>query len=223
MSLQGTYMKKSVTALLALVEIGLMVLLIVCDVLIPSLLIAAVGYCFLLVRKEKTDLFNTKIWKRPVRLILCTAGLGFALSVFDYCLVIPVVNHLTNSTQDMSSYENIKGNTGLMMLLLAYSWLIAALPEEFAYRGFFQNRIISLFPNRTAGLVVAVLSTSALFGVMHGEQGLAGMITTALDAVFLSVVRYRYKNVWSAVLVHGFSNMIGIVTFYFTGPLNGLW
>lgn len=216
-------MKKSTTILLALVEIVLMIALIVWDVLLPSILIIAVGFCFLWIRKEKTDMFAMSIWKKPVRLIQITAGLGVALSVFDFCLVIPIVNHLTNSTQDMSTYATIKGNTGLMLLLLAYSWAIAALCEEFAYRGFFQNRIISLFPNQTAGIVTAVAVTPLLFGFMHSEQGIAGMITTALDAIFFSVIRYRFKNVWAAVLVHGFSNMIGIVTFYFTGPLTGLW
>lgn len=219
----GKNMKKNVTITLALVEIGLMAILVVCDILIPSILIIAAGLCFLWIRKEKTDIFTTSIWKKPAKLILCTACLGCVLTVFDYCLVIPALNHLTNTTQDMSTFANLKGNTGLLLFLLAYSWLIAALCEEFAYRGFFQHRIITLFPNERTGIVVAVITTSMLFGFMHMEQGIVGMITTALDAVFLSVVRYRYKSVWAAVLVHGFSNMIGIVTFYFTGPIYGLW
>jgi CAAX amino terminal protease family. len=56
---------------------------------------------------------------------------------------------------------SIKGNEQLLCILLAYSWIIAAIVEEFAYRGFFQNRITSLFSNRTAGILVAVIGTSA--------------------------------------------------------------
>lgn len=216
-------MKKSITIMLALVEIGLMAMLVVYDIFIPSVLLIVVGICFLLIRKEKTDMFSMSLWIRPVRLILCTAGLGCALSVFDYCLVIPALNHLTHTTQDMSTYATIKGNLVLMLQLLAYSWVIAAVCEEIAYRGFFQNRIISLFANKKAGVVFAVVTSSILFGFMHREQGAVGMITTALDAVVLSVIRYRFKNVWASVLVHGFSNMIGVITFYFTGPIYGLW
>lgn len=216
-------MKKSTVITLSIVEISLMILLVVFDVLIPSLLIITVGFGFLFIRKEKTDIFNKDVWSKPIRFILCTAGLGFALSIFDFALVIPVVNHLTRTTQDMSAYTNLKGNTEMLMFFLAYSWIIAAISEEIAYRGFFQYRIISLFTNKAFGMVFAIVTTSFLFGFMHSEQGVVGMLTTALDAVFFSIVRYRYKSIWASILVHGFSNMIGLVTFYFTGPIHGLW
>ena len=169
-------MKKSTVITLSIVEISLMILLVVFDVLLPSLLIIIVGFGFLFTRKEKTDIFNKDVWSKPIRFILCTAGLGFALSIFDFALVIPVVNHLTLTTQDMSAYTNLKGNTEMLMFFLAYSWIIAAIGEEIAYRGFFEHRI-----------------------------------------------SYRYKSIWASKLVHGFSNMIGLVTFYFTGPIYGLW
>jgi hypothetical protein len=28
---------------------------------------------------------------------------------------------------------------------------------------------------------------------------------------------------WAAVLAHGFNNTIGLVTFFFVGPIYGLW
>lgn len=216
-------MKKSVSITLSLIEISVMTLLVVFDVLLPSVLIIAVGMAFLFIRKEKPDMFNKSVWAKPVRFILITAGLGIALSVFDYAVVIPVLNHLTHTTQDMSTFSTLKGNIGLMLGLLAYSWVLAAVGEEIAYRGFFQNRIISLFANKALGTVIAVGVTSLLFGLMHSEQGIVGMINTAFDAIMFSVVRYRYKSIWASVMMHGFSNTIGIVTFYFTGPLYGLW
>lgn len=216
-------MKKSTVITLSIVEISLMILLIVFDVLLPSFLIIAIGFGFLFIHKEKTDIFNKDVWSKPIRFILCTAGLGFVLSIFDYTLVIPVANHLTHTTQDMSAYANLKGNAEMLLLLLAYSWIIAAISEEIAYRGFFQHRIISLFANKMLGTLIAIGTTSLLFGFMHSEKGIVGMITTALDAVFFSIIRYRYKSIWASVMVHGFSNMIGIVAFYFTGPIYGLW
>lgn len=216
-------MKKSTVITLSIVEISLMILLVVFDVLLPSLLIIAVGFGFLFIRKEKTDIFNKDVWSKPIRFILCTAGLGLTLSIFDFALVIPVANHLTRTTQDMSAYTNLKGNPEMLLFFLAYSWIIAAIGEEIAYRGFFQHRIISLFSNKVLGTIIAIVTTSLLFGFMHSEQGVVGMLATALDAVFFSIVRYRYKSIWASILVHGFSNMIGLVTFYFTGPLYGLW
>jgi len=49
------------------------------------------------------------------------------------------------------------------------------------------------------------------------------VITTFIDALFFSFVRYRFDNLWASVFAHGFLNSIGIITFYFTGPLYGLW
>lgn len=223
MSLEKKLQSKSVLVILSLIELCAMTLLVVFDVLLPSLLIIPVGFAFLLLRKEKTDIFNTQVWKKPVRFILIAFGLACLISIIDYALVIPSLNHLTNSMQDMSSFADLKGNIDLLLFLLAYRWTIAAVGEEIAYRGFFQHRIISLFANKTAGMVVAVAATSALFGIMHSEQGIVGILTTAVDAVLFSVVRYRFKSIWASVLVHGFSNTIGLVTFYFIGPVNGLW
>lgn len=86
-----------------------------------------------------------------------------------------------------------------------------------------QNRIISLFSERKTGIAVAVVVSSLLFGFAHTEQGIVGVVTTCLDALFYSFAKYKYDNLWAAVLAHGFMNTIGIVTFFFTGPLYGLW
>ncbi len=214
---------KKVLLALSLLEICAMTLLVVFDVLLPSLLIIVVGFAFLLIRKEKPDIFNTKVWARPLRFCLIGLGLALLLSLIDYGLVIPLLNHLTGTTQDMTAFSELKGNTRMFLLLLAYSWIIAAAGEEIAYRGFFQNRIISVFTNKTLGTIIAVAATSLLFGFMHSEQGIVGMVNTAFDAIFFSVIRHRFKSVWASVLVHGFSNTIGIVAFYIAGPLYGLW
>lgn len=48
------------------------------------------------------------------------------------------------------------------------------------------------------------------------------MLTT-LDALFLSVLRYRYRTRWAAVLAHGLGNTIGRIAYFVTGPVYGLW
>jgi membrane protease YdiL (CAAX protease family) len=103
------------------------------------------------------------------------------------------------------------------------SWTLAALGEEIAYRGYIQNRIRGLFNNNKTGIILAVLISSVLFGLAHREQGVIGVAITFFDAAYFSFLRYRYKSLWASILAHGFLNTIGIVTFFFTGPLYGLW
>jgi hypothetical protein len=71
---------------------------------------------------------------------------------------------------------------------------------------------------------LAVGLSSILFGLAHTEQGLIGVTITTLDAVFVSWLKYRYgNNLWASILAHGLSNTIGLITFYFTGPIYGFW
>jgi CAAX protease family protein len=50
-----------------------------------------------------------------------------------------------------------------------------------------------------------------------------GVVLTFLDALFFSALKWRFRTLWAAVFAHGFSNTIGMVTFYFIGPIYGLW
>ncbi len=70
---------------------------------------------------------------------------------------------------------------------------------------------------------MVVLLSSVMFGVMHSEQGLIGVLVVSMDAVVFSVLRYRYRTLWAGILAHGFNNTIGFVTFYVVGPVYGLW
>jgi membrane protease YdiL (CAAX protease family) len=73
------------------------------------------------------------------------------------------------------------------------------------------------------GVILAAGISSLLFGLAHTEQGIVGITLTTIDAVIFSVLRYRYQTLWTPILAHGFKNTIGIVTFFFIGPVYGLW
>jgi uncharacterized protein len=49
------------------------------------------------------------------------------------------------------------------------------------------------------------------------------VVVTFLDALFFSLLRLRYHTLWAPILAHGFSNTLGIVTFFLIGPNYGLW
>jgi len=71
--------------------------------------------------------------------------------------------------------------------------------------------------------VVAVLGSSVLFGLIHTEQGVVGVVAAALAGVAFSVLRYRCRTLWAPVLAHGFDDTLGFVWFFFFGPFYGLW
>jgi membrane protease YdiL (CAAX protease family) len=209
---------------LAIIEQIIAAELVIFDVLIPSLLILVIAAGSLLVRREKISALGLIKAPKPWRMVLCVFGLSVAWTLIDFCLILPVLNHLTGTTQEMGGFAELKGNIGQYFFMLAAGWVLGAFAEEIAFRGYIQMRTAALFPNKTAGIVAAVALSSVLFGLLHTEQGIVGVVVTTLDAVFFSFVRLRFGgNTWASVLAHGFNNTIGITVFFFTGPLYGLW
>jgi membrane protease YdiL (CAAX protease family) len=150
-------------------------------------------------------------------------GLTIGWTVLQLALFMPLLEHLTGKRQDVSQFAEVEGDLGLLLVLLALSWTLAAFGEEFAYRGYVQTRMRDVLPLGTAGLVTAVVLSSVVFGLAHTEQGVIGVALTSLDAVFFSVLRYGYQTLWAAVLAHGFNNTIGLIAYFLAGPFYGLW
>ncbi len=214
--------RKLLTVLAAL-EIILMVSAVAFDLFLPTVLLIASGLAFLLLRREEFSDLGFRKADKPFKMIAAVFGLSVVWTAVDFCLILPILNHLTGTTQDLSGFEKLKGDVPNLLFYLASAWILAALGEELAYRGFLQNRISSLFQNKKVGLVVSVILASILFGFAHTEQGVIGIIVTGIDAIIFNVVRYRFKNLWAGVLMHGFMNSIGMIVFFFTGPIYGLW
>lgn len=207
---------------LAVVELGLAAAVVLLDLAIPTLVVVALAALSLGVRRQRPASLGFHRVARPWRLVGLALALTVGWTAFQFGLVMPVLNHATGERQDLSTFEDLQGNVGLLAALVAASWTLG-LAEETAFRGYLQTRVTDVLGTGRAGIVVAVLVTSALFGLIHTEQGLIGVVVTSLDALFFSWLRWRQGTVWAPVLAHGFSNTIGIVTFFLVGPVYGLW
>jgi membrane protease YdiL (CAAX protease family) len=184
------------------------------------------GLCALslIVRKERISVLGLKKVERPLIMFAVILILMVVWSLFHLSVSMPILNHLTGTAQDLSSFENLQGDlTNLAFLLLA-TWTLAAFGEEIVYRGYLQRRVRDILGDGREGIVVAVILTSLLFGIAHVEQGIIGVVITTMDAVVFSAVKFKFNdNLWAAILAHGLSNTVGIVTFFFTGPIYGFW
>ena len=134
-----------------------------------------------------------------------------------------MTNHVSGEHQDVSGFAGLQGNLGFLLLMLVLAWTLAALVEETAFRGYLLTRFRELLGDGRAGLVVAVLACSLLFGLLHTEQGVVGVVLATVDGVLFSVLRLWSGTVWAPILCHGFINTIGFVSFYLVGPIYGLW
>lgn len=209
---------------IAIIEMIIAALVIVLDLFIPTIVILGMIVISLLIRRDKIATLGFQKNENALRM----AGTIFLLVVgwqlLQLSLLMPILNHLTGTTQDLSAFASLKGNLGSLLMFLGLSWTLAAFGEEVVYRGYLQKRLCDIFGSNVTGLVVAVGISSILFGIAHTEQGIIGVVITTLDALFFSWLKLRYQNnLWAAILAHGFSNTIGLVAFFFTGPIYGLW
>lgn len=213
--------------IVAAVEFVLAAVTVAFDLWVPTLILLALAAVSLLVRRQCPSTFGLvkpdagRWWPLEI--------LGFAVvwTLLTIGLTIPVLEHLTGQRQEVSQFTVVHGNLGVLAILLAYVWTLAAVGEEVAYRGLLFTRLREAIGGGRSGTavatVVAAIVAALLFGWAHTEQGVIGMATTSIDALFFTWLRLRYRSLWAAVLAHGFNNTIGLVAYFFVGPIYGLW
>jgi membrane protease YdiL (CAAX protease family) len=210
-------------SVLAVVELALVAVVVVRDVAIPAVVIVLLAAASLAVRRHGPGSLGFRRVPDAWRMARQVLVLMVCWTAVEFALVIPVANHLSGEKQDVSAFEDLQGNLGLLAVYLVLGWTLAAVVEEAAFRGYVQTRITDLLGAGRLGVVVAVLLSAVLFGLIHTEQGLVGVSLATLDGLLLGWLRWHYGTVWASVLAHGFTNSIGFVTFFLVGPVYGLW
>jgi membrane protease YdiL (CAAX protease family) len=200
---------------------------VVLDLLIPAVVILAVAALSLCLRRERPATLGFHRLAAPLRTTGVVALLVAAWSLLLVGLVVPLLERVTGSEQDFGVFADLQGDVGLLLTLVAASWILGALVEETAFRGFVATQLAELLggPSRSERLTRAfsVVGAAALFALIHTEQGVVGVAVTFLDGLFFGWLRFRYSSVWAAVLAHGFSNTLGLLVFFAIGPVGGLW
>ena len=119
---------------------------------------------------------------------------------------------------DMSKYDYLQGNIGRTLLALASVYFVSSFAEEVIYRGFMITRMIELGEGKKLAYVFALTVSSLVFGLVHSDWGVPGMVQAtlmgmALGMMFL-VVR---RNLWVTILAHAYMDTILILQMYFVG------
>lgn len=215
---------KTFWRIITVVELAAIVATILFDLFLPTLVLLGLMLVSLLIRREHISVMG---FKRP-QSWLGMAGFAFVTAILMQLLaigvVMPVMNRLTGETMDYSGFATLQGNLVHLLTILVLSWTLAAIGEELAYRGYLQRTLGSLLGDSTGGVLLTMAVSSTLFGLAHTEQGLIGVVVTTVDALVFSWLKRRFDdNLWAPILAHGFYNSVGVITFYFTGPIYGLW
>jgi len=142
---------------------------------------------------------------------LKTLMLGVAWAVFIFLLfrlfLQPLLETITGVERDLSRFDYLKGDETALANTLIMLWVSAALMEEVLFRGFLVTQVAEIFRNTRAGWVTGIIGSAVIFGLVHAYQGLSGVLLTGLAGVLFGFIFvFHGRNLWVAVLAHGFTD-----------------
>jgi hypothetical protein len=94
---------------IAAIEVGLAAGAVVLDVIVPTIAILGLVAASLAVRREHLVTLGLRRLADPARTVLAVLALVIAWTLFQLAVVMPVLNHLTGTRQDLSELADVEG------------------------------------------------------------------------------------------------------------------
>ncbi len=161
---------------------------------------------------SSVGLRRPRSWKTTIAMAIVA---GIALQLLSEFVTEPLIERLTGETADLSSFHSLVGNLGATLGMLALVWMLAAFGEELAYRGYVLERAAALGHGSKSAYLVGMVLVSALFGLGHFYQGVAGVVGSTVSGLFFGALYLATsRNLWLPILAHGFSDTIGLALIY---------
>ncbi|MEQ8423687.1 MAG: CPBP family intramembrane glutamic endopeptidase [Cyclobacteriaceae bacterium] len=185
---------------------------------IPYLNLLAALILILIYTYKKQGIKAELGFARPDRIgntIIMGALLAIVIVASSYFLMLPLFEMLTGQPLALGIFEQLRGNTGLLLTSLALGWIVGGLIEEIIFRAFFISRCANMLSDKISVVIGAILS-STLFGYLHTYQGPSGQLLTGFVGLILATIYIvNYRNIWLNVFTHGFVNTFGMLLLYF--------
>jgi hypothetical protein len=129
--------------------------------------------------------------------------------------ILPFAVWITGESIDLSAL-GVAGDPRALWTWLAYAWTLAAFGEEMVFRGYLIPRLTGLLGDTTFGRAIAVVTSSALFGIAHRYQGWTGVIETATVGALLGLLYlYARQNLWMVIICHAIVDTAALTAIYF--------
>lgn len=154
--------------------------------------------------------------KESLKVFLISLGV-FIIAVAAFVLGSIIMVNISGmpESSDMSNYQFLQDNIGMLILVLVGSYIVASFGEEVIYRGFIINRLIELGLDSKLGRVLVIIISAVIFGLVHYQWGLMGIVQTGfMGAVFGFFYLKLKKRIWILVLAHGYMDTILMIQMY---------
>lgn len=150
-----------------------------------------------------------------LKTILISIALASVIVCLSYLVVLPLAESLTGSKLQLGMFEQLKGNTNLLVISVALGWVVGGFIEELIFRAFLIGRVFNFIPTSWL-MVLKVCISTVSFGYLHTYQGPSGQILTGFVGLDLAIIYLvNKKNIWLNIFTHGFVNTISMLLLYF--------
>lgn len=165
-------------------------------------------------RKELRKSIGLRQSKSWAILIIVCAFLGLFIELAMEILLNPIIEKLTHSKIDLSKV--VLSSIGDYLAWIVIGFVLGGLLEEILFRGFLITRVSKFLKGNMTSDILALFITSILFGLCHLYQGWSGVISTGIIGLIFGTIFLAFnKNLWYAILTHGFVNATALTILYF--------
>lgn len=160
--------------------------------------------------------FKSVTWKEALKVFLLSL-LVFVLAVIGFVLGSIIMANITGipESADMSGYNYLKDNIGMLILTLVGVFIVSSFGEEVIYRAFLINRLSELGQKTKNATIIAVILSSVIFGLIHFDWGPMGIVQTGFMGLALGFCYIKLKKrLWILILAHAYMDTILMVQMY---------
>lgn len=160
--------------------------------------------------------FKKISFKAAFRVFLLSL-LVFVLALIGFVIGSIIMANITGipESADMTNYDYLKDNIGMLLLSLIGVYIVSSFGEEVIYRAFLINRISELGLDTKKARIIAVILSAIIFGLIHYSWGPMGMVQTGFMGLVLGICYLKLKKrLWILVLAHAYMDTLLLVQLY---------
>jgi membrane protease YdiL (CAAX protease family) len=177
--------------------------------ILPILLFAGLSLWCRQLRIAEIGLGKPSSWPK---VILTGLVLGAAIALLGNLVILPLIRRWSGlKTVSPGVLPAMGNNLGLLVVLIASNWILAAGAEEFVFRGYFLNRFLDLAGPARIGMVASIVGSALLFSAGHGFSNVWYALSTLFTGLIYGLVYLSSgRNLWPTIIAHGIANTLGI-------------
>jgi membrane protease YdiL (CAAX protease family) len=142
--------------------------------------------------------------------------LGVALGLAEKFLMKAIVLPLLGAPANNTMFGDLSNDPRRVLFLIFYMIVGAGFCEELFFRGYVIERLGRLMGRRPMAQFAIVVLSAAFFGVLHYQQGLAGIENATIGGVLAACIYLiNRRQLWLLVVMHATFDLCALALIYF--------